>query len=222
MERKVLSVEELPWSELNQLGFTKASLEKTDNLENLCHFRKTSLLHVSGSVANVNIKGQAKLSVSIIGEATTINLQFKKNKPDLNYPIYGVYLNESQKNNLLDTGHAGSPIKVRRKDGEIVDLLVSIDPDTNQLECLSLKSVNIPEKAFGIEFSEEQREKLKHGEYIFLESLQTKEGKVYNACIQFSADKRKLVFVKPESYKDRLALSKAHQEGKKKSQFQGL
>ncbi|MEF9987286.1 MAG: DUF4099 domain-containing protein [Bacilli bacterium] len=195
----LLKIEEIPWDELSRIGITRERLEKTNNLEKLLNFEKTTLLSLWGNVNGYELKGDGKLALTKSSDGKIhIKMQFVKKYPELNLPIYGTYLNTHQKKNILETGHAGSPITIQKQDGTTIKMLVSLDKQTKQLECIALDKVRIRETVAGITLSVTEKDTLKNGGVVFIKDMTKKDGTLFSSLVIYDADRHDITFIKPK------------------------
>lgn len=194
-----LKIEEIPWNELSRIGITQERLEKTNNLDKLLNFEKTSLLSLWGNVNGYELKGDGKLALTKGTDGKMhIKMQFVKQYPEVNLPLYGTYLNTQQKKNILETGHAGSTITIQKKDGTKIEMLVSLDKQTKQIECISVGKVRIRESIAGVILSTTERDTLKNGGMVFIKDMTKKDGTLFSSFVTYDADKHDITFVKPK------------------------
>lgn len=194
--KNYLNVEDLPIDELSKVGVTVDRLEKTKNLDRILNLEKTSLLNISGEFNKVSFKADAKLSLYCDKDKNYhVKLHFIKKYPDLNAPIYGTFLNKEQRDNLLNTGHAGTPITIKKLTGEKIEMLVSLDKDTNQISAFAKSSIKLPDNLLGVALSPAMKDELINGKSLLIENMQKSDGTFFTTRVQFDADKRHLIFI---------------------------
>ena len=189
-----LKLENIPWDALAKLGITKEILEQTNNLENLLNYNKTSLMAIKGKLPNIEITGgHAKLMMrnNEKGEPE-LRLELVRKYPNLKGAIYGTYLNDTQKQQILDGGCAN--VKCNTKNGEL-SLLVSLDSDTNQLNHVDASKVSIQDKMAGVTLSNEQKDELLKGNSIKLDGMKKKSGEIFSARVAYNTVNKSLVFL---------------------------
>lgn len=194
-----LNLENIPWDALAKLGITKEILEQTNNLDNLLNYNKTSLMAIKGKLPNIEITGgHAKLMMrnNEKGEPE-LRLELVRKYPNLKGAIYGTYLNDTQKQQILDGGCAN--VKCNTKNGEL-SLLVSLDSDTNQLNHVDASKVSIQDKMAGVTLSSEQKDELLKGNSIKLDGMKKKSGETFSARVAYNTVNKSLVFL-PEKAK---------------------
>ena len=124
-------------------------------------------------------------------------------------------------NKVHEYANAGKPITLKRKDkdGNEVETkyLVSLDHvcrgkdgrayrGTNRLflvPCDNVKSylTKAAPKLYGHEFTPAQVEALAEGKDLLIKDFQTKDGKTFDAVVQFDAVQRKVVSIEPEYWR---------------------
>lgn len=194
-----LNLENIPWDALAKLGITKEILEQTNNLDNLLNYNKTSLMAIKGKLPNIEITGgHAKLMMrnNEKGEPE-LRLELVRKYPNLKGAIYGTYLNDTQKQQILDGGCAN--VKCNTKNGEL-NLLVSLDPDTNQLNHVDASKVSIQDKIAGVSLTGDQKKDLLNGNSVQVDGMKRKNGETFSARVAYNTVSRTLVFL-PEKTK---------------------
>lgn len=194
-----LNLENIPWDALAKLGITKEILEQTNNLDNLLNYNKTSLMAIKGKLPNIEITGgHAKLMMrnNEKGEPE-LRLELVRKYPNLKGAIYGTYLNDTQKQQILGGGCAN--VKCNTKNGEL-NLLVSLDPDTNQLNHVDASKVSIQDKIAGVSLTGDQKKDLLNGNSVQVDGMKRKNGETFSARVAYNTVNRTLVFL-PEKTK---------------------
>ena len=208
-----LSIEKIPWDALAKLGITKETLESTDNLNNLLNYNKTSLLAIKGKLPNIEITGgHAKLLMrnNEKGEPE-LRLELVRKYPNLKGAIYGTYLTDTQKQQILDGGCAN--IKCNTKNGEL-NLLVSLDTDTNQLNHVDASKISIQDSLAGVKLSPEQKNQLLNGDTIHVTGMKRKDGESFDAKVAYNAINKGLVFLPDKSKTQKHNMQQTTKKGK--------
>lgn len=208
-----LSIEKIPWDALAKLGITKETLESTDNLNNLLNYNKTSLLAIKGKLPNIEITGgHAKLLMrnNEKGEPE-LRLELVRKYPNLKGAIYGTYLTDTQKQQILDGGCAN--IKCNTKNGEL-NLLVSLDTDTNQLNHVDASKISIQDSLAGVKLSPEQKNQLLNGDTIYVTGMKRKNGESFDAKVAYNAINKGLVFLPDKSKTQKQNMQQTTKKGK--------
>ena len=193
-----LKEENSPWDALAKLGITKETLESTDNLNNLLNYNKTSLLAIKGKLPNIEITGgHAKLMMrNNENGQPELRLELVRKFPNLKGAIYGTYLNDTQKQQILDGGSA--LVKCNTKNGEL-NLLVSLDPDTNQLNHIDASKVSIQDTIAGVKLSDNQKIELLKGNPITVTGMKRKNGEIFDSSVAYNSVNKGLVFIPDKS-----------------------
>ena len=217
--KKELTPEQLPWEQFSEIGITRERIEKTGNLTALLSGRYTTpvLFYINSN--GTKIEGEAAIRCYQVNDTWKVDLQGVSRKPKINdnLSIYGYFLTEKQKTNILDTGHAGEIIEIKGNDGNKRSVFVSLNPHTNRLVTFPADHVRAPERAIaGVEMTAKQKESYLNGEPVLLKGMRNKSGEDFEACVQFSAYEVGPVFVKPEWLKKQQA---SQSETKKEKQL---
>jgi len=97
--------------------------------------------------------------------------------------------------NLLNSGNMGRVVDLlNTMTGETFPSLVSLDKLTNELFSLRLEFVRIPEVICGVDLSAEQRELIRSGKPLFVENMVSRQNTLFNATVQFNAERQCLDF----------------------------
>lgn len=122
-----------------------------------------------------------------------------RKQPDFKMPFLGHEFTDEDKKALKQNGNMGRIIELEKPGakGEKIKVpsIVSIDKLTNDLIALPADRIKIPEKIGGITLSEEQKQQLSEGKPLKLNGLTSKEGKPFDATLQFNAEKRYVEYV---------------------------
>lgn len=84
---------------------------------------------------------------------------------------------------------------VHRITGELVPSLISRDRLTNELIQIRVECVRIPLVIKGVTLDEEQRKILREGKPLYLKNMLSARGTLFNAAVQYNADKRYVEFL---------------------------
>lgn len=146
-----------------------------------------------------------------------IDSNVKLKELDLDRPVYGLKLNEDQKNQLRKTGELGLVSGFQSKDKEY-NLWVSVDTKLNKVVTARENDIYI-DKIFGASPTEEQKNKIKSGEGALIE---IKDKKYF---IQASAATTKADGLKSyteEKAKEFKLIPDENKEEKKNSKTKGI
>lgn len=187
------SIGDINWSEMAQVGLDKAQLEELDILDLLLKGYKTERL-ISVREGNAIINARLQLRMDDNGEVV-LHIHKVQKKLDFRKKFLGHRFSKEDRMNLLTTGNMGRVVElVNPVTGEVVPSLVSLDKLTNELFSLRIEFVRIPEVVCGVAFNEEQREILASGKALFVENLVSKRNHLFNATLQFNAERQGLEF----------------------------
>jgi hypothetical protein len=186
----------IDWSQFEKLGVTKEMLEQTKSLDKMLNWQKSpGLIPIKVEIDGMTIRTDARLSLRETPEGNlTLAIHALRKEPELDRPFYGTRLNEDDKQNLRQTGHAGRLVEIEPVKGEKMKAFVSIDKMTNELVAVRADRIKIPNEVKGITLSEQQKKDLSEGKGIYLEGMTSKNGKEFNATVQINADRRGLEF----------------------------
>lgn len=186
----------IDWSQFEKLGVTKEMLEQTKSLDKMLNWQKSpGLIPIKVEIDGMTIRTDARLSLRETPEGNlTLAIHALRKEPELDRPFYGTRLNEDDKQNLRQTGHAGRLVEIEPVKGEKMKAFVSIDKMTNELVAVRADRIKIPHEVKGITLSEQQKKDLSEGKGIYLEGMTSKNGKEFNATVQINADRRGLEF----------------------------
>ena len=185
------------WSQLEKIGITRETLEKTGNLDKLLKWQKTDLLPISFQFEGMKIPMDARLSLRESpspDDKLPLKIHALRKEPDLGRPYFGVKFTDEDKQNLLNTGNLGRIAEAEFKKGEKTPVFISVDKQTNELVALRTDRVKIPETIKGVKLNEQQKKELSEGKAVWIERMTSKAGKEFSAHLQINADTRRLEF----------------------------
>ncbi|WP_299671970.1 DUF4099 domain-containing protein [uncultured Polaribacter sp.] len=189
---------DIDWTTLSNFGITKEKLEKRNLLQGLLKGYKTNeLVPVSLNLGTAFSRLDARLSLQKNEEGkVTMAIHGIRRKPMLNYPFFGHEFSDADKKNLLQTGNMGRVVDLENtKTGEMIPSIISVDKLTNELVALKAEYIKIPDEIKGVALSEKQKQCLLEGKSLHLEKMISTKGTVFNATLQFNADKRYVEFI---------------------------
>lgn len=190
--------EQIDWETLNHLGLSKEKLEKMNLLDPLLKGYKTNeLVPVTLNLGTAVTRMDARLSLKSSDEGeVALMIHGIRKTPNLNYPFFGHEFTKEDKDNLLQSGNMGRVVNlVNPKTNEIMPSLISIDRLTNEIVALKTDFIKIPDEIKGAKLSEEQKQTLQEGKPLHLEDMVSKKGTLFDATVQFNADKRFVEFL---------------------------
>ena len=186
----------IDWSQFEKLGVTKEMLEQTKGLDKMLNWQKSpALLPIKVDIDGMTIRTDARLSLRETPEGKlNLVVHALRKEPELDRPFYGTRLNEDDKQNLRQTGHAGRLVEIEPVKDQKMMAFVSIDKMTNELVAVRADKIKIPNEIKGVTLDENQKKDLAEGKSIRLENMTSKNGKPFDATVQINADRRGLEF----------------------------
>ncbi|MDR2087063.1 MAG: DUF3945 domain-containing protein [Dysgonamonadaceae bacterium] len=179
------------WNKFEKYGITRENLEKTDNLDKLLDYQKTSLMPVAMKFDGETLRSDARFSLKKMEDGSFApSVHLIRKEPELEHPYFGIKFTEEDKRNLLTTGNLGRVAEAEFKPGEKTPVLLSIDKQTNELVAFRKEWLKIPDTYKGVQLNDEQKRRLENGEKIKVEGMTSLKGKKFDGEVQFNADKR--------------------------------
>jgi hypothetical protein len=207
------------WQKLEHYGITREGLEKTGNMDRLLDYRKTGLVPVAIKFDGETLRSDARFSLRKQEDGTfSPAIHLIRHKPELERPYFGVRFTKEDRDMLEKADNLGRVAEAEFKPGEKTPVLISLDKLTNEISSFRQEWIRVPDTYKGIELSEEQKHKLGNGEKVELKDMTSKEGRKFDAGVQFNADKRlfELVFA---DRKKQSQNQKETQQGETKSPY---
>lgn len=209
----------IDWKQFEQIGVSKESLEKSGALEQMLNYRKSpTLMDINANLGDATIRTQARLSMRETEDGRIVPvIHAIRKQPELERPFYGHSFSAEDRANLQKTGNLGRVVNLtNRSTGETVPSYVSIDKQTNELVSLRADRIRIPDNIKGVKLNDEQKKSLAEGKEVYLEGMKAKNGKDFNANIQFNADKRGVEFRFDENQRQKQEQRQASTQGSSK------
>ena len=192
----------IDWKQLERLGVTRETLEKTGSLDSMLNWGKSPvLIPITAKFDDVTLRTDARLSFREIDGKLTIAIHAVRKSPDLDRPFFGIHFTDDEKKSLLKNGNAGSILNVEYSGQTPIPAYISIDKLTNELVAVRADKIHIPNDIKGVSLDEKQMQSLKEGKAIYLEDMMSKSGKLFNATVQINADKRGIEFTFDNDHK---------------------
>ena len=204
----------IDWSQFEKVGVTKDMIDKK-TLDNLLNWQKTpTLLPIKTEVGDTYIRTDARLSLreNTDGKLNLVVHAVRK-EPQLDGFVYGVRLQEEDKQNLLQTGHAGRLVEIEPVKDQKMMAFLSVDKLTNELVAVRADKIKIPNEVKGVTLNDEQKKNLSEGKAVYLEGMTSKNDKTFNATVQINADRRSLEFKFDNTPKQNQSQQQNQQEG---------
>jgi len=190
--------EQIDWKTMEKFGLTQEKLEKMNAMDPLLRgFKTTTLIPITINLGTAVSKMDVRLSLQTgdNGEVA-VHLHGIRKEPNLNLKFLGHEFSEEDKKNLMETGNMGRVVDlVNPKTDEIIPSVVSRDRLTNELVAYRAEYMKIPDEIKGIRLDDHQKQTLLEGRPLYLEGMTSKKGELFDATVQFNADKRYVEFI---------------------------
>ncbi|HRO46320.1 DUF3945 domain-containing protein [Agriterribacter sp.] len=190
--------QQIDWETMSNLGLSKERLEKMNLLDPLLKGYKTNeLVPISLNLGTAITRMDARLSLQSgdNGQAVVAIHGIRK-EPQLNFPFFGHAFTKEDKDNLLKTGNMGRVVDLTNsKTGETIPSIISVDRLTNELIALRTDKIKAPDEIKGVKLDEQQKQVLQEGKPLYIEGMISKKGDLFNATVQYNADKRYVEFL---------------------------
>jgi hypothetical protein len=185
------------WEQLERLGVSRETLERTKSLEAMLNWQKSPvLIPISAKFDDVTLRTDARLSFREMPDGSlTVGIHAIRKEPELDRPYFGIKFTAEDKENLLSSGNLGRIVNAEFKRGEETPVFISVDKLTNELVAMRADRIRIPEAIKGISLDENQKQMLSEGKAVYLENMTSKAGNEFSAHIQVDADKKRLGFI---------------------------
>jgi hypothetical protein len=203
-------VEDVNWFAMAEIGLNKKKFEELGVLETLLKGYKISvLIHVKCDSRDSNDTVGARLQLKLDDDGeVVVHVHRVQKMQDFRKKFFGHRFSKEDRLNLLSCGNMGRVVElVDPITSEMVASLVSLDKLTKELFSLRMEFVRIPKVICGVVLSEQQKEVLCSGKPLFVENMLSKSKRLFNATLQFNAEKQWLEFffykkVKVQSFTD--------------------
>ena len=189
------------WEALEKIGVSKASLEQQGLLDSMLKGYKTNkLVPLTLTLTSAKVKLDARLSFIAMPDGQIgLGIHGIRKEPELERPYFGHIFTEEDKKNLRETGNMGRVAELNLNGGAYTPCLISIDKNTNELVAVRQENVYIPSEVKGIKLTAYEINALKEGKPVYVDGMTSKNGKPFDATLQYSAERRGLEFIYPES-----------------------
>lgn len=190
-------IEDVDWNAVDKIGLDLEILEKYNVLDELLKGFKTSvLLPVRNDDGKESCTVNARLQLKLNDNGEVVLQVYKSQKiPDFRKKFLGHKFSKQDRLNLLHIGNMGRVVHlVNPVTGELVPSLISRDKLTNELFSLPINFVRVPTVVCGVVLSSEQQGVLRMGKPLFIENMLSKSKRLFNATLQFNAEKQWLEF----------------------------
>lgn len=189
------------WEALEKIGVSKASLEQQGLLDSMLKGYKTNkLVPLTLTLTSAKVKLDARLSFIAMPDGQIgLGIHGIRKEPELERPYFGHIFTEEDKKHLRETGNMGRVAELNLNGGAYTPCLISIDKNTNELVAVRQENVYIPNEVKGIKLTADEINALKEGKPVYVDGMTSKNGKPFDATLQYSAERRGLEFIYPES-----------------------
>ena len=189
------------WEALEKIGVSKASLEQQGLLDSMLKGYKTNkLVPLTLTLTSAKVKLDARLSFIAMPDGQIgLGIHGIRKEPELERPYFGHIFTEEDKKHLRKTGNMGRVAELNLNGGAYTPCLISIDKNTNELVAVRQENVYIPNEVKGIKLTADEINALKEGKPVYVDGMTSKNGKPFDATLQYSAERRGLEFIYPES-----------------------
>ena len=189
------------WEALEKIGVSKASLEQQGLLDSMLKGYKTNkLVPLTLTLTSAKVKLDARLSFIAMPDGQIgLGIHGIRKEPELERQYFGHIFTEEDKKHLRETGNMGRVAELNLNGGAYTPCLISIDKNTNELVAVRQENVYIPSEVKGIKLTADEINALKEGKPVYVDGMTSKNGKPFDATLQYSAERRGLEFIYPES-----------------------
>ncbi|WES98269.1 DUF3945 domain-containing protein [Chryseobacterium arthrosphaerae] len=190
-------IDDVNWDAMAEIGLDKETLEELGVLECLLKGYKTSVLvpvKCDSGISGDTVGARLQLKLDDNGEVV-VHVHGVQNKVDFRKKFLGHRFSKEDRLNLLSCGNMGRVVElVNPATGELVPSLVSLDKLTNELFSLRMEFVRVPQVICGVVLNEEQKDVLRSGKQLYVENMLSKSKRLFNATLQFNAEKQWVEF----------------------------
>ncbi|WP_343607822.1 DUF3945 domain-containing protein [Chryseobacterium oranimense] len=190
--------EQIDWKTMEKFGLNQEKLEKMNAMDSLLRgFKTNTLIPITINLGTAVSKMDVRLSLQT-GDTgqVAVHLHGIRKEPNLNNKFLGHQFSDEDKKNLRETGNMGRVVDlVNPKTDEIIPSIISRDRLTNELVAYRVEYMKIPDEIKGIQLDEHQKQTLLEGGPLYLEGMTSKKGELFDATVQFNADKRYVEFL---------------------------
>lgn len=189
------------WEALENMGVSKASLEQQGLLDSMLKGYKTNkLVPLTLTLPSARVRLDARLSFVIMNDGQVgLGIHGIHKEPELGRPYFGHIFTEEDKKNLRETGNMGRVAELNLGGGSYTPCLISIDKNTNELVAVRQENVYVPAEVSGIRLTPDEINMLKEGKPVYVDGMISKNGKPFEATLQYNAERRGLEYIFPES-----------------------
>ncbi|WP_454060350.1 DUF3945 domain-containing protein [Elizabethkingia ursingii] len=197
-ERYLYSLKDIDWYTMEKLGLNQQLLENRGVLVPLLKGLKTSVLvPISIRMGDTHVRTDARIALRANTSGLLEPIIYPVRKaPNFKESFFGHHFTKEDQRNLTTTGNMGRVADlIHPVTNEIIPSLISIDRLTHELFSYRSENIRIPQTIGGIQINKEQEEILKAGRVLFLENILSRRGNLFNASLQFNAEKGYVEFL---------------------------
>lgn len=190
--------EQIDWKTMEKFGLNQEKLEKMNALDPLLRgFKTNNLIPITINLGTAVSKMDVRLSLQTADNGeVAVNLHGIRKEPNYNLKFLGHEFTDEDKKNLKESGNMGRVVDlVNPKTDEIIPSVISRDRLTNELVAYRAEYIKIPDEIKGIKLDDHQKQTLLEGRPLYLEGMTSKKGELFDATVQFNADKRYVEFI---------------------------
>ena len=197
-ERYLYNLNDIDWNTMEKLGLNQQLLENRGVLVPLLKGLKTSVLvPISIRMGDTHIRTDARIALRANTSGLLEPIIYPVRKaPNFKESFFGHYFTKEDQRHLTTTGNMGRVVDlIHPVTNEVIPSLISIDRLTREFFSYRTENIRIPQTLGGIQLSKEQEEILKSGRVLFLENILSRRGNLFNASLQFNAEKGYVEFL---------------------------
>ncbi|AZA89854.1 Uncharacterised protein [Chryseobacterium nakagawai] len=190
--------EQIDWKTMEKFGLNREKLEKMNAMDPLLRgFKTNTLIPITINLGTAVSKMDVRLSLQTADNGeVAVNLHGIRKEPNYNLKFLGHEFTDEDKKNLKESGNMGRVVDlVNPKTDEIIPSVISRDRLTNELVAYRAEYMKIPDEIKGIKLDDHQKQTLLEGKPLYLEGMTSKKGELFDATVQFNADKRYVEFI---------------------------
>ena len=190
--------EQIDWKTMEKFGLNQEKLEKLNAMDPLLRgFKTNNLIPITINLGTAVSKMDVRLSLQTADNGeVAVNLHGIRKEPNYNLKFLGHEFTDEDKKNLKESGNMGRVVDlVNPKTDEIIPSVISRDRLTNELVAYRAEYMKIPDEIKGIRLDDHQKQTLLEGKPLYLEGMTSKKGELFDATVQFNADKRYVEFI---------------------------
>lgn len=190
--------EQIDWKTMEKFGLNQEKLEKMNAMDSLLRGYKTNtLIPITINLGTAVSKMDVRLSLQANDQGeVAVNLHGIRREPNLNLKFLGHEFSDEDKKNLRESGNMGRVVDlVNPKTDEIIPSIISRDRLTNELVAYKAEYIKIPDEIKGVKLDDHQKQILLEGRPLYLEGMTSTKGTLFDATVQFNADKRYVEFL---------------------------